>query len=90
MKEERKIFTEAEPNTEGILPEDKGVDVGSFPNDDTARGDVELASENMMNDGSIRTLDGRIAEDELEGDAINYQILLGKINGLLDRLKLDA
>ncbi|KAL9013682.1 MAG: hypothetical protein Q9173_001630 [Seirophora scorigena] len=41
-------------------------------------------------DGSIRTLDGEIAGDEFAGDAINYQILLGKIDRLLDRLKLDA
>lgn len=40
--------------------------------------------------GAIRTLDGEIAGDEFAGDAINYQILLGKIDGLLDRLKLDA
>ncbi|KAL8839658.1 MAG: hypothetical protein Q9170_001664 [Blastenia crenularia] len=40
--------------------------------------------------GAIRTLDGETAGDEFAGDAINYQILLGKIDGLLDRLKLDA
>ncbi|KAI4190416.1 MAG: hypothetical protein L6R41_000796 [Letrouitia leprolyta] len=40
--------------------------------------------------GAIRTLDGEIAGDEFAGDAINYQILLGKIDRLLDRLKLDA
>lgn len=40
--------------------------------------------------GAIRTLDGQIAGDEFAGDAINYQILLGKIDSLLDRLKLDA
>ncbi|KAL8712073.1 MAG: hypothetical protein Q9225_007000 [Loekoesia sp. 1 TL-2023] len=41
-------------------------------------------------DGTIRTLDGEVAGDEFAGDAINYQILLGKIDRLLDRLKLDA
>ncbi|KAL8908541.1 MAG: hypothetical protein Q9207_000751 [Kuettlingeria erythrocarpa] len=40
--------------------------------------------------GAIRLLDGEIAGDEFAGDAINYQILLGKIDDLLDRLKLDA
>ncbi|KAL9019667.1 MAG: hypothetical protein Q9185_003070 [Variospora sp. 1 TL-2023] len=41
-------------------------------------------------DGTIRTLDGEVAGDEFAGDAINYQILLGKIEQLLDNLKLDA
>ena len=38
----------------------------------------------------VRTLDGEIAGDEFAQDAINYQILLGKIDRLLDNLKLDA
>lgn len=40
--------------------------------------------------GEVRTLDGEIAGDEFAGDAINYQILLEKIDTLLERLKLDA
>jgi ankyrin repeat/BTB/POZ domain-containing protein 1 len=40
--------------------------------------------------GAIRTLDGEIAGDEFAQDAINYQILLGKIDQLLDNLNLDA
>lgn len=40
--------------------------------------------------GEIKTLDGEIAGDEFVADAINYQVLLGKIDGLLERLKLDA
>jgi ankyrin repeat and BTB/POZ domain-containing protein 1 len=46
--------------------------------------------ENMGLDGVFRTLDGEDAGDEFAVDAQNYQILLGKIDGLLDRLKLDA
>ncbi|GJN69334.1 hypothetical protein PLICBS_003382 [Purpureocillium lilacinum] len=41
-------------------------------------------------DNAMRTLDGATAEDEFASDAINYQILLGKIDAMLDRLKLDA
>ncbi|KAJ4311899.1 hypothetical protein N0V84_010219 [Fusarium piperis] len=41
-------------------------------------------------EGAVRTLDGEVAEDEFASDAINYQILLGKIDAMLDRLKLDA
>jgi ankyrin repeat/BTB/POZ domain-containing protein 1 len=40
--------------------------------------------------GEIRTLDGDIAGDEFSADAINYQVLLGKIDKLLERLNLDA
>lgn len=40
--------------------------------------------------GAIRTLDGDLAGDEFASDAINYQILLGKIDRLLERLDLDA
>jgi hypothetical protein len=50
---------------------------------------VDLASNPFMN-GEIRTLDGEIAGDEFAADAINYQVLLGKIDTLLERLKLDA
>ncbi|KAL8671143.1 MAG: hypothetical protein Q9168_004342, partial [Polycauliona sp. 1 TL-2023] len=40
--------------------------------------------------GAIRTLDGDVVGEEFATDAVNYQILLGKIDGLLERLKLDA
>ncbi|ERS99484.1 BTB/POZ domain containing protein [Sporothrix schenckii 1099-18] len=40
--------------------------------------------------GVIRTLDGKEVEDEFDSDALNYQILLGKIDSLLKRLGLDA
>jgi ankyrin repeat/BTB/POZ domain-containing protein 1 len=50
---------------------------------------MDLASNPFMN-GEIRTLDGEIAGDEFAADAINYQVLLGKIDSLLERLKLDA
>ena len=46
--------------------------------------------EAQMASGAVRTLDGEIAGDEFAGDAINYQILLGKIDALLEQLKLDA
>ncbi|KAL6866806.1 hypothetical protein J3F83DRAFT_741271 [Trichoderma novae-zelandiae] len=38
----------------------------------------------------MRTLDGEAAEDEFASDAINYQILLHKIDAMLEGLKLDA
>ncbi|KAK0757162.1 hypothetical protein N5P37_009878 [Trichoderma harzianum] len=47
-------------------------------------GEVEGGNE------AVRTLDGETAEDEFASDAINYQILLQKIDAMLERLKLDA
>ena len=90
MEEDTTESAQVEPNTEGKLPEDEGVDMGSMRNGEAAQGEVDSSSDNLMKTGAIRTLDGEMAGDELEGDAINYQILLGKINGLLERLKLDA
>ncbi|KAM0461954.1 hypothetical protein ACHAPV_002549 [Trichoderma viride] len=39
---------------------------------------------------AMQTLDGETAEDEFASDAINYQILLQKIDAMLEGLKLDA
>lgn len=41
-------------------------------------------------EGIVRTLDGEIAGDEFAQDAMNYQILLGKIDTLLEELTLEA
>ncbi|KAK3397899.1 hypothetical protein B0T20DRAFT_377947 [Sordaria brevicollis] len=40
--------------------------------------------------GGVRTLDGNLVEDEFVSDAVNYQILLEKIDKMLDRLNLAA
>ena len=90
MEEGTTESMQVEPNTEGKLPEDEDVDVGTLRNGEAVQGEVDSPSDNLMKMGSMKTLDGQMAGDELEGDAINYQILLGKINGLLERLKLDA
>ncbi|PNY22999.1 Ankyrin repeat-containing protein, partial [Tolypocladium capitatum] len=56
-----------------------------------AEADVAAAEgEADGDDDAVRTLDGQTAEDEFASDAINYQILLGKIDAMLERLKLDA
>lgn len=46
--------------------------------------------ENAEGHGVVRTLDGEIAGDEFAQDAINYQILLGKIEALMEGLGLDG
>ncbi|KAF1977864.1 ankyrin repeat and BTB/POZ domain-containing protein 1 [Bimuria novae-zelandiae CBS 107.79] len=53
-------------------------------------GMLEKEIEEQLAVGAIRTLDGEIAGDEFAQDAINYQILLGKIDRLLENLNLDA
>ncbi|KAF2136645.1 uncharacterized protein K452DRAFT_279696 [Aplosporella prunicola CBS 121167] len=67
-----------------------GMDIGVT--DEHAHLDEEEAEAERarLAQGAIRTLDGELAGDEFAQDAINYQILLGKIDSLLDRLKLDA
>ena len=73
------------------LPEDEGVDVTTPENAEVAPEVVEVATtEQLLQAGAVRTLDGEIAGDEFAADAVNYQILLGKIDRLLDTLKLDA
>ena len=68
--------------SEVMFADDEGVDIhsGTTPPQDA------LDNHNLV----IRTLDGEIAGDEFAQDAINYQILLNKIDNLLDRLTLDA
>lgn len=51
---------------------------------------LEREIEEQFAVGAIRTLDGEIAGDEFAQDAVNYQILLGKIDRLLENLNLDA
>ena len=79
----------AEKAAEAKMPDDEGIDMALVSVGDAAVPSMDPSDSQMMN-GTIRTLDGEIAGDELEGDAINYQILLGKIDVLLERLKLDA
>lgn len=40
--------------------------------------------------GVVRTLDGEVAGDEFAQDAVNYQVLLGKIERLMEGLGLDG
>ncbi len=69
---------------------DEAIDV-QYSYSDVAkfRVDSDQASNPFMN-GEIKTLDGDIAGDEFAADAINYQVLLEKIDNMLEKLKLDA
>lgn len=49
-----------------------------------------ISSEQQAVTGAIVNLDGEPAGDEFLQDAMNYRILLGKIDSLLEMLDLDA
>jgi ankyrin repeat/BTB/POZ domain-containing protein 1 len=85
MDENGEINAEAaQALSNASAPADEVIDIP-----DSKKAQEAAASKPFMN-GEIRTLDGDLAGDEFAADAINYQVLLGKIDSLLERLKLDA
>ena len=83
----KRTYTPVDAEASINLPNNVAIDVDS--NHDVDAG-TKQAINNVTAGGQIRTLDGEIAGDEFTGDAVNYQILLGKIDELLDKLRLDA
>ena len=77
----------------GTTPEDEGVDVGPVKNGGSESSVPQRSSNDVPPQdlgAAIRTLDGEIAGDEFASDAVNYQILLQKLDRLLETLDLDA
>lgn len=75
---------DVDPSQDQQIPaDDEGVDMSAPEN-------LEAAAEALLQSGAVRTLDGELAGDEFAADAVNYQILLGKIDSLLEQLMLDA
>jgi hypothetical protein len=76
------------------LLRDEAIDVDAPPQGEAAQQvDADRAKAALGHRVSgmiIRTLDGDIAGDEFASDAINYQVLLRKIDRLLERLKLEG
>ncbi|EEP81135.1 predicted protein [Uncinocarpus reesii 1704] len=71
------------PSSRGSEPsEDEAVDLCADVSTQSNR-DVPAAP-------VFRTVDGEIAGDEFARDAMNYQILLNKLDRLLEKLNLDA
>ena len=74
--------------------EDEGVNThsGLTPPRDADEADEGYAPdlEFLESQGVVRTLDGDIAGDEFAQDAMNYQILLGKIETMMEELGLDG
>ncbi|KAF2149638.1 hypothetical protein K461DRAFT_297089 [Myriangium duriaei CBS 260.36] len=88
------LMDETQQALEGVdldgnkIHDDEGIDMVSEPT--PSRNRTELHTSGLEPQLVIRTLDGEIAGDEFAQDAMNYQILLGKIDKLLDELQLDA
>ncbi|KAH8705609.1 ankyrin repeat and BTB/POZ domain protein [Talaromyces proteolyticus] len=60
-------------------------------NEDTSKPVTQQDNMVLVDQGTvIRTLDGAVVEDEFDKDAMNYRILLDKLDRLLERLDLDA
>ncbi|CAJ2504297.1 Uu.00g116910.m01.CDS01 [Anthostomella pinea] len=59
------------------------------PAEVTGKAKTEVEGPGQL-DGAVRTLDGELVGDEFAADAINYQVLLHKIDVMLENLKLDA
>ncbi len=83
--------SQSSPPRRSKPPENEGVDLSG---DSNAANQVIPQTSDNLNPGNtgavIRTLDGEIAGDEFARDAINYQILLNKLDQLLEKLHLDA
>lgn len=50
----------------------------------------EEAGEKGEEAGGVRALNGEVVEDEFASDAVNYQVLMDKIDRMLERLNLGA
>ncbi|KAH8662139.1 hypothetical protein BX600DRAFT_488160 [Xylariales sp. PMI_506] len=78
----------ASADAAGVPSEEK---VGEGATNGDAGADFEKTEQHTsVITGVVRTLDGELVEDEFSSDAINYQILLQKIDTMLEKLKLDA
>ena len=83
----KSTYTPVDAEAGSNLLNDVAIDVNSNHDKDAG---IKQVIDTVTAEGQIRTLDGEIAGDEFAGDAVNYQILLGKIDGLLDKLRLEA
>ena len=71
-------------------PEDEGVDTHSGLTPPHEEEGFAPDLEHLETQGVVRTLDGDIVGDEFAQDAMDYQILLGKIERLMETLGLDG
>lgn len=84
---DRRVF---EAHREALENETEFEPPATVPSKIGANSAGEVGQLTGEEEGAVQTLDGRWAEDELARDAINYQILLDRIDAMLEKLKLDA
>ncbi|KAK0282257.1 hypothetical protein LTR35_000664 [Friedmanniomyces endolithicus] len=90
---EAAVTAEPKPaNGEREEREDEGYSGSSPPDADADVDSQRLASELQLAEtqGVVRTLDGEVAGDEFAQDAVNYRVLLGRIETLMEELGLDG
>ncbi|KAI1651049.1 uncharacterized protein F4817DRAFT_326603 [Daldinia loculata] len=95
MDENGEISTEAAEvlaaQANDVAAEDKDAKgIVEVENPDSISAKAVIAEALTSPDGVFRTLDGELVEDEFASDAVNYQLLLQKIDRMLEKLKLDA
>jgi ankyrin repeat/BTB/POZ domain-containing protein 1 len=91
MMDENAAIEAVKDATDGGLAEALGDFALEDKVQETATKQTSIPLEQQMTAaGVIRNLDGEEVGDEFAQDAMNYQILLGKIDTLLERLNLDA
>jgi ankyrin repeat and BTB/POZ domain-containing protein 1 len=83
FEDEVQLDAEGNPIPKDMLTEDNVV-VANEGRDGNPDGNAVVLN------GVVRTLDGQEVADEFDADAMNYQILLQKIDAMLEKLKLDA
>ncbi|KAL2846225.1 hypothetical protein BJX68DRAFT_125833 [Aspergillus pseudodeflectus] len=89
MEETIQQPVDVEANNEGLEKVISGVNaIDLVTNSDTVPEPIVTNGEDRL--PIIRTLDGEIAGDEFTKDAINYQILMEKLDQILESLNLDA
>ncbi|KAJ8121937.1 hypothetical protein ONZ43_g1740 [Nemania bipapillata] len=69
---------------------DEMLDEGGEMDASIVTASQETSSPTTLVGTGVRTLDGALAEDEFASDAINYEVLVQKIDMMLETLDLDA
>ncbi|KAK0874102.1 hypothetical protein LTS02_000484 [Friedmanniomyces endolithicus] len=67
-------------------PPDANADAAADAESQRLASELQLAE----TQGVVRTLDGEVAGDEFAQDAVNYRVLLGRIEALMEELGLDG
>ncbi|KAJ6014390.1 hypothetical protein N7540_008981 [Penicillium herquei] len=92
-EQEKPAETDPAEQLDGVSQITEGVQALDVAQPTQINGIVQEASEKQQVTGSlreIRTLDGAVVEDEFDEDAMNYEILMEKLEKLLEVLNYEA